>query len=84
MAHHKSALKRIKTAEKARLVNRKYKKALKETVKDVMTAKSGKEAEPNLKKAVSILDRLVVKNVVNKNKASREKSKLTKFVNGIQ
>jgi small subunit ribosomal protein S20 len=32
---------------------------------------------------ISMLDRLAKKNVIHKNKASNNKSKLTKFVNGL-
>jgi len=37
-----------------------------------------------LKKVISMLDRLAKKNVIHKNKASNNKSKLTKFVNTLK
>jgi small subunit ribosomal protein S20 len=42
------------------------------------------EATPLLTKVISMLDRLAKKNVIHKNKASNNKSKLTKFVNGLK
>ncbi len=83
MAHHKSALKRIKISEKARLVNRRYRKALKESIKDLMESKSSGDATTKLNNTISLIDKLVVKRIVNKNKAAREKSKLTRFVNNL-
>jgi small subunit ribosomal protein S20 len=37
-----------------------------------------------LTKVISMLDRLAKKNVIHKNKASNNKSKLTKFVNNLK
>ena len=81
MAHHKSALKRIRTSEKARLVNRRNRMQMKELVKSVLTAEDKNSAENNLKSTVSFLDKMVLKNLIHKNKAANQKSRLTKFVN---
>ncbi|RZL34793.1 MAG: 30S ribosomal protein S20, partial [Pedobacter sp.] len=43
--------------------------------------KTGAELLP---KVISMLDRLAKKNVIHKNKAANNKSKLTKFVNGLK
>lgn len=83
MAHHKSALKRIRTSEKARLVNRRHRMHIKELIKSVLTAESKKAAEPKLKDTVSFLDKMVLKKLIHKNKASNHKSRLTKFVNKL-
>ena len=42
------------------------------------------DATPLLSKVISMLDRLAKKNIIHKNKASNNKSKLTKFVNGLK
>ena len=83
MAHHKSALKRIRTAEKARLVNRQYMKQMRRSIKELLTFQKKDEAEPQLKKAASLLDRLARKGIIHKNKAANQKSRLTKFVNAL-
>ncbi len=83
MAHHKSALKRIRTSEKARLVNRRHRMQMRELVKSVLTAGNKKTGEANLKDTVSFLDKMVLKNLIHKNKASNQKSRLTKFVNQL-
>jgi small subunit ribosomal protein S20 len=42
------------------------------------------EASELLKKVTSMIDRLAKKNVIHKNKAANNKSKLTKFVNNLK
>jgi small subunit ribosomal protein S20 len=83
MAHHKSALKRIRTSEKARLVNRRHRMQMKELIKSVLTAENKKAAEPKFKETVSFLDKMVLKNLIHKNKASNQKSRLAKYVSQL-
>jgi len=42
-----------------------------------------KEAEELLKKVTSMIDKLAKKNIIHKNKAANNKSKLTKYVNQL-
>jgi len=83
MAHHKSALKRIKTSEKARLTNRQYSKSMKKAIKEVLAAENKEQATPILSKSISLLDRLAIKGIIHKNKAANQKSRLTNFVNAL-
>ena len=83
MAHHKSALKRIKTAEKARLVNRKFKTSMKNAIKSVLNAENKETAAANLKSTASLLDKMAGRNIIHKNKAANQKSRLTRFVNSL-
>ena len=83
MAHHKSALKRIRTAEKARLVNRTYMKSMRRSIKALLSIDKKDEAEPLLQKTASLLDRLARRGIVHKNKAANLKSKLTKHVSSL-
>ena len=46
-------------------------------------AKKKKEGEEALAQALPYLDRMSSKNIIHKNKASNQKSKLTKFVNKL-
>lgn len=84
MAHHKSAIKRIRTNEKARLRNKHYRSLMKTAVKKVRLAESKETASANLNNAISILDRLAVKGIIHKNNAANKKSKLTRLVNHWQ
>jgi small subunit ribosomal protein S20 len=80
MAHHKSALKRIRQAGKNRLYNRLKKKDMKKAIRSVREAESYEVAAENLKRVTKVLDKLAAKHIIHKNKAANQKSKLTKFV----
>jgi len=80
MANHKSALKRIRSNEAKRLTNRYQHKTTRTFVKKLREAKDKKEAEELLPQITSMLDKLVKKNIIHKNKAANQKSKLTKLV----
>ncbi len=83
MANHKSAIKRIRANAAKRLRNRYQAKTTRNAIKKLRSTTSKSEATPLLAKVVSMLDRLAKKNVIHKNKASNNKSKLTKFVNNL-
>ena len=83
MAHNKSAIKRIRTAEKARLINRQFIKQLRRSTKTILATEGKEEALPLLQKAISLLDRLARRSIIHKNKAANQKSRLTKFVNAL-
>jgi small subunit ribosomal protein S20 len=83
MANHKSALKRIRANAAKRLRNRYQAKTTRTFVKRLRNAVSKEEALALLPKVTSMLDRLAKKNVIHKNKAANNKSKLTKFVNSL-
>ncbi|MBU0695596.1 MAG: 30S ribosomal protein S20 [Bacteroidetes bacterium] len=83
MANHKSALKRIRANAAKRLRNRYQAKTTRTFIKRLRGAASKDEAVALLPKVTSMLDRLAKKNVIHKNKAANNKSKLTKFVNSL-
>lgn len=83
MANHKSALKRIRANEKKRLLNRYQAKSTRTVVKRLRATNDKNEAVELFKTASSMLDRLAKKNIIHKNKAANNKSKLAKFVNGL-
>lgn len=83
MANHKSSIKRIKTSAAKRLRNRYQAKTTRNAIKKLRATTSKEEAATLLPRVISMLDRLAKKNVIHKNKASNNKSKLSKFVNGL-
>lgn len=83
MANHKSSIKRIRANATKRLRNRYQAKTTRNAIKKLRATTAKSEAAPLLVKVISMLDRLAKKNVIHKNKASNNKSKLTKFVNGL-
>jgi len=84
MANHKSSLKRIRSNAAKRLRNRYQAKTTRNAIKKLRSTTSKTEAAPLLIKVISMLDRLAKKDVIHKNKASNNKSKLTKFVNSLK
>ncbi len=84
MANHKSSIKRIRANATKRLRNRFQAKTTRNAVKKLRTTTDKAEASELLKKVTSMLDRLAKKNVIHKNKAANNKSKLTKMVNNLK
>ncbi|MEF9918771.1 MAG: 30S ribosomal protein S20 [Eubacterium sp.] len=86
MANIKSAIKRAKTNEKARLRNKSVKTNLKTTVKkfEVAVAEGNQtEAQEAFRLAAKKLDTAVTKGVMHKNAAARKKSTLARALNSM-
>ena len=83
MAHHKSAIKRIKISENRRERNRAYKTRLKTAIKKVKEAKDKETASAALSSAYSVIDKLVIKGILPKNTAANKKSRLTRHVQAM-
>ncbi|AII51200.1 MULTISPECIES: 30S ribosomal protein S20 [Hymenobacter] len=83
MANHKSALKRIRSNEAKRVLNRYQAKSTRTAVKKLRATTDASAAQELLKKVSSMLDRLAKKNIIHKNKAANNKSKLAKFVKSL-
>jgi small subunit ribosomal protein S20 len=79
---HKSAEKRIKTAEKARLVNRAVRSSIRTSLKKVRGAATSEEAAKELPNLFSMLDKAArrAQGGMTKNAASNYKSKAQKAV----
>jgi len=76
MAHHKSAKKRIRQDEKKRLHNRYYKKSTRTAIAKVRGMEDKAEAEKQLPRLFSMIDRLAKRNLFHPNKAANLKSGL--------
>ena len=83
MANHLSAIKRIRQNEKRRLHNRYYARTMRNALKDFRSISVKKDAEEKYPKMVSLIDKLVKKNIIHKNKAANLKSKLAKQVSAL-
>jgi len=83
MAHHKSALKRIRQDAKIRLRNRYYKKSARTAIAKLRAMTDAKEAATFLPKVVSMIDKLAKRNTWHNNKASNLKSKLMRHVSSL-
>jgi small subunit ribosomal protein S20 len=83
MANHKSAKKRIRQTATRRLRNRYKMSTTRTAIKKLVNAPSKVEAQELLPKVISMLDKLAKTNLIHKNKASNQKSRLTRFVNKL-
>ncbi len=83
MPNHKSAIERVRRNEKQNNRNRAFKKNMRESVKTVVQAKDKKQAQENLSKSAQLIDKMVVKGILNKNRAAKTKSRLAKKVNAL-
>lgn len=83
MANHKSALKRIRSNEAKRLRNRYQAKTTRTFIKKLRQTTEKEAAQELYRKVSSMLDRLAKKNIIHKNKAANNKSKLAKLVNAL-
>ena len=83
MANHKSALKRIRANETKRLRNRFQHKTARTFIKKLRSTTDKTEAQELYRQVSAMLDRLARKNIIHRNKAANNKSKLAKFVNGL-
>lgn len=84
MANHKSAIKRIQTNARDAARNRHYMSMLKTNIKKVRNAENKEQAQQLYRETTSLLDKLVVKGIIHKNKAANQKSKLYAVVEKMQ
>lgn len=83
MANHKSALKRIRQNAVKKARNAYQHKTARNAVRRLRASNDKKEAQALLPTVVSMLDKLVKKNIIHKNKAANLKSSLTKLVTAM-
>ena len=84
MAHHKSAIKRIRQTRTRKLYNRANKKSLRIAIRKVREAASYDEGMGLLKKAYSVLDKVAARGVIHKNNAANKKSSLSVWVKKLK
>ncbi len=83
MANHKSALKRIRSDKAKYLRNRYQAKSTRTFIKKLTNTTDKKEAEELFQKVSGMIDKLAKTNVIHKNKAANNKSKLARYVNSL-
>ena len=86
MANIKSAGKRARQAEKARKHNMGMRSLLRSKIKTVVIACDAGDKEAATaayKDAVPVIDSMINKGIVNKNKAARHKSRLNTRIKGL-
>lgn len=83
MANHKSALKRIRSNDAKRLRNRYQHKTTRTFIKRLKDTTDKGAAQELLNTVIGMIDKLAKRNIIHKNKAAHNKSKLTKMVNSL-
>lgn len=86
MAHHKSALKRIKQNIKRNERNKHVRSTLRTFIKRVREAVAAKDmalAKESLEAAIPVIDSAASKGVIHRSNASRNVSRLNKLVNTL-
>mgnify|MGYP003594648510 FL=1 len=83
MANHKSSIKRIRSNDAKKELNRYQAKSARTAIKALKTTTDKKEAAKKLPEVISMVDKLAKKNIIHKNKAGNIKSKLTKLVSKL-
>ncbi len=87
MAHHKDAIKRIRTSEAANSRNRAYRTRMRNQIKELRALiESGDHATASarLPETVSTLHKLARKGIIHRNNAARRISRLAMAVNKIK
>ena len=86
MANTVQARKRVRQANKARARNAAQKSNFRTSIKKVLKSlaeKNKDQSNSNFKEAMSVMDKLVVKGLIHKNKAARHKSRLNNHIQKI-
>ncbi len=86
MANIKSAIKRIRTNEKKRLLNQSKKSDMRTAIKQVesyVEANDVENAKAALKETLRKIDKVVQKGVIHKNNGERQKARLIEKVNRL-
>lgn len=81
MPNHKSAKKRVRTNEVARVRNRSIRTAVRTAIKKVRSAKNKEEAVKSLRETSVLIDKACQKGVYHPKNAARKKSRLAHHVN---
>jgi len=83
MAHHASAIKRIRQIAVRRLRNRYQGKTTRNLIRKLRATTDKAEAQELYKVVASKVDKLAKRGVIHKNNASNKKAKLAKFINTL-
>lgn len=86
MAHHKSAIKRIKQNKKRTERNKHVRSTLRtfiKRVREAVAANNASLAKESLEAAIPVIDSAASKGVIHRSNASRNVSRLNKLVNTL-
>ena len=79
-----TVLKRVRQSRKANSKNRHYRSMMKSAIKQVLGVTDKSKVDNKLTNAISVIDRVQSKGVIHKNTASRQKSRVTLYINSLK
>ena len=79
-----TVLKRVRQSKKANDKNKHYKSMMKTAIKNVLEITDKDKVDNKLNNAISIIDKVKSKGVIHKNTASRQKSRITSYINSLK
>lgn len=83
MANHSATRKHARQAASRNTRNSYYGKTTRNAIRDLRKLSDHKEASDKLPATIAMVDKLVKRGIIHKNKAANLKSKLTRQVNGL-
>lgn len=83
MANHKATKKDIRQSEKRRERNRYYGKTTRNAIRKLLAITVKSDAQEELPKVISMIDKLAKRNVIHKNKAGNLKSGIAKRIQAL-
>ena len=83
MDRHKQQIKRDRQDLKRRAINAQNKSKMRTLIKTVMSHDDAKKATAPYASAISFIDKMASKNLIHKNNAARQKSRLTNYFNSL-
>ena len=84
MDRHKQQIKRDRQDLKKRAINSQNKSKMRTLIKNVLSSDTKKAAGEYYSSAVSFIDKMASKNIIHKNNAARQKSKITNHLNSLK
>tara|TARA_X000001036_G_scaffold63455_2_gene53976 strand:+ start:942 stop:1196 length:255 start_codon:yes stop_codon:yes gene_type:complete len=79
-----TVLKRVRQSRKANSRNKHYKSMMKTAIKNILETKDKKDSDEKLRDTISIIDKVKSKGIIHKNTASRQKSRITQYINTLK
>ena len=79
-----TVLKRVRQSRKANSRNKHYKSMMKTAIKNILETKDKKDSDVKLRDTISIIDKVKSKGIIHKNTASRQKSRITQYINTLK
>ncbi|HBW87161.1 MAG TPA: 30S ribosomal protein S20 [Crocinitomicaceae bacterium] len=83
MANHKSSIKRIRSNDAKRVLNKYQHKTTRNAIRSLRSISDKSEASSLLPKVAAMIDKLAKRNIIHSNKASNLKSGLQLHINAL-